>query len=89
VSQPSLEPTTSPSDTLLQMISILTQLPGGNARFVPLLMAKSRELLPDLVPKLFEANNLPIGAFADPMSPATRFLYEEEVGRGLYTDLRR
>jgi SP family general alpha glucoside:H+ symporter-like MFS transporter len=52
-------------------------------------MAKIHELLPDLAQKLCEATGMPFMALNNPMSPETRFTYEEEVGRGLYTDLRR
>lgn len=76
-------------EPLTQMTSLLIQLPGGTSRFVPLLLAKVHELLPDLVETLCEAVEIPFTAFNDPMSPDTRFVYEEEVGRGLYTDLRR
>jgi SP family general alpha glucoside:H+ symporter-like MFS transporter len=80
---------TTPVDHLIQIASLLTKLPGGNRKFVPLLLAKVHELLPDLVPMLCSAVDIPFNAFDDPMSPDTRFVYEEEVGRGLYTDLRR
>lgn len=62
------------------MILLLAQLPGGPSKFVPLLMAKVHELLPDVVQRLCEAIEIPLGAFSNPMSPDTRFMYEEEVG---------
>jgi SP family general alpha glucoside:H+ symporter-like MFS transporter len=71
------------------MVSLLVQLPGGTSKFAPLLMAKIYELLPDLAQKLCEATGMPSITLNNPMSPDTRFAYEEEVGRGLYTDLRR
>lgn len=78
-----------PVDYLTQVVSLLAKLPGGANKFVPLLIAKVNELRPELVNTLCTATQLPLGAFSDPMSPDTRFVYEEEVGRGLYTDLRR
>lgn len=78
-----------PIDYLAQVVSLLAKLPGGTNKFVPLLIAKVNELQPELVNTLCTATQLPLGAFSDPMSPDTRFVYEEEVGRGLYTDLRR
>jgi SP family general alpha glucoside:H+ symporter-like MFS transporter len=86
---PSLPVVAGPTDTLIHMLSVLVQQPGGNPKFVPLLMAKTHELLPDLVQDLLEAVEMPFSSFNSPMSPDTRFLYEEEVGRGLYTDLRK
>ncbi|KAH8704475.1 hypothetical protein GQ44DRAFT_663959 [Phaeosphaeriaceae sp. PMI808] len=74
---------------LTRMSSLLMQLPGGSSKFVPLLFAKVNELFPDLAKTLCDAIELPLGIFDDPMSPKTRFIYEDEVGRGLYTDLRR
>jgi SP family general alpha glucoside:H+ symporter-like MFS transporter len=71
------------------MASILMQLPGGTSKFMPLLLAKVHELLPELAKQLCEAAEMPLITFNDPMSPDTRFVYEEEVGWGLYTDLRR
>jgi SP family general alpha glucoside:H+ symporter-like MFS transporter len=71
------------------MVSLLVKLPGGTTKFAPLLMAKIHELLPDLAQKLCETIGMPSIALNNPMSPDTRFAYEEEVGRGLYTDLRR
>ncbi|XPS73303.1 hypothetical protein M3J07_005442 [Ascochyta lentis] len=78
-----------PVDYLTQVVSLLVQLPGGTDKFVPLLLAKIRELRPELVNALCAATQLPPTAFKDPMSPDTRFVYEEEVGRGLYADLLR
>ncbi|KAH4856228.1 hypothetical protein HBI70_059190 [Parastagonospora nodorum] len=89
LSQPSLQSQLSHTDSLTQMLSVLVQLPGGNTKFVPLIMAKVHELLPDLVRDLLAAVDMPFETLNHPMSPNTRFLYEEEVGRGLYTDLRR
>jgi SP family general alpha glucoside:H+ symporter-like MFS transporter len=82
-------PGDSPVDCLTHMVSLLVQLPGGTSKFAPLLMAKIHELLPDLAQKLCEATGMPSITLNNPMSPDTRFAYEEEVGRGLYTDLRR
>ncbi|KAF1932539.1 uncharacterized protein M421DRAFT_416166 [Didymella exigua CBS 183.55] len=78
-----------PVDYLTQVVSVLAKLPGGTDKFVPLLLAKINELRPELVHSLCAAMQLPFAAFSDPMSPDTRFVYEEEVGRGLYADLRR
>ena len=76
-------------DPLVEILSLILQLPGGNTKFVPLLMAKINELLPDLPQKLCQAVEIPFMSFSNPMSPDTRFAYDEEVGRGLYMDLRR
>jgi SP family general alpha glucoside:H+ symporter-like MFS transporter len=89
VSSSASYPRDSPQDSLAQIVSLLVQLPGGTSKFAPLLMAKIHELLPDLAQKLCEATGMPFVALSNPMSPETRFTYEEEVGRGLYTDLRR
>lgn len=78
-----------PVDYLTQVVSVLAKLPGGSTKFVPLLLAKINELRPELVDTLGTASQLPLTAFNNPMSPATQFLYEEEVSRGLYADLRR
>ena len=78
-----------PVDYLTQVVSVLAKLPGGSTKFVPLLLAKINELRPELVQTLGTASQLPLTAFNNPMSPATQFLYEEEVSRGLYADLRR
>lgn len=75
-----------PIDYLTQVVSLLSRLPGGANKFVPLLFAKINELRPELIGPLCAAAQLP---FNDAMSPDTRFLYEEEVGTGLYADLRR
>ncbi|KAJ4355030.1 hypothetical protein N0V95_003301 [Ascochyta clinopodiicola] len=79
----------SPVDYLTQVVALLTKLPGGATKFVPLLLAKINELQPELINTLCAATQLPLTALNDPMSPDTRFVYEEEVGRGLYADLRR
>lgn len=76
-------------DYLTQTASLLTRLPGGSTKFVPLLLAKVKELLPELVKTMCEVIQLPVLALNDPMSPGTRYVYEEEVGRALYTDLRK
>ncbi|KAH9871597.1 hypothetical protein J1614_005852 [Plenodomus biglobosus] len=89
VSSPASQLELSPTDYLTQTISLVAKLPGGSNKFVPLLIAKVKELLPDLVQTICEVIQLPHLAFNDPMSPDTRFVYEEEVGRGLYTDLRK
>ncbi|KAI8937324.1 hypothetical protein NX059_006531 [Plenodomus lindquistii] len=89
LSSPTSQLELSPLDYLTQTILLVTKLPGGSDKFVPLLIAKVRELLPDMVKTICEIVQLPHLAFDDPMSPDTRFVYEEEVGRGLYTDLRR
>ena len=78
-----------PTDYLIQMISLIVKLPGGSTKFYPLLIAKVKELVPDLVTTICQVIRVPLVALNDPMSPDTRFVYEEEVGRGLYTDLRR
>lgn len=79
----------SPADYLTQIMSLIAKLPGGSAKFVPLLLAKVNELLPELVKTMCDAMEMPSMVLNDPMSPDTRFTYEEEVGRGLYMDLRR
>ncbi|KAF2024174.1 hypothetical protein EK21DRAFT_118045 [Setomelanomma holmii] len=89
VSPPTVHVDATPQEYLGQIVSLLTKLPGGTSKFVPLLLAKIHELLPDLVQKLCSAADMPLVIFSDPMSPDTRFVYEEEVGRALYTDLRR
>jgi SP family general alpha glucoside:H+ symporter-like MFS transporter len=71
------------------MISLLAKLPGGSSKFVPLLLAKVKELVPELLEAICEVTELPVSVLSDPMSPDTRFVYEEEVGRALYIDLRR
>jgi SP family general alpha glucoside:H+ symporter-like MFS transporter len=78
-----------PVDYLTQVVSLLAKLPGGAKKFVPLLIAKVNELRPELVSTLCTATQQPLGAFSGPMSPDTQYIYEEEVGRGLYKDLRR
>jgi MFS transporter, SP family, general alpha glucoside:H+ symporter len=65
------------------------QLPGGRIRFVPLLLAKVKELLPDFLQVLCDAIQLPVPSMNSPMSPDTLFIYEDEVGKSLYADLRR
>jgi SP family general alpha glucoside:H+ symporter-like MFS transporter len=77
----------SPADYLTQTASLLAKLPGGSTKFVPLLLAKVNELQPELITPLCEAMQLPIST--QPLSPDTRFLYEEEVRTNLFTDLRR
>lgn len=89
VSIPASQMELGPVDYLTQVVSLLAKLPGGVDKFVPLLLAKINELQPELINTLCVATQLPLTAFNDPMSPDTRFVYEEEVGRGLYTDLRR
>lgn len=79
----------SPSDYLTQLMLLLAKLPGGSSKFIPLLLAKVNELLPDLMRHMCEVIQMPIHTINDPMSPGTRFVYEEEVGRGLHADLRR
>lgn len=78
-----------PVDYLTQVISLLAKLPGGSTKFVPLLLTKINELRPELIDTLCAATQLPLTAFNNPMSPDSRFVYEEEVGRALYADLRR
>lgn len=78
-----------PVDYLTQVISLLAKLPDGATKFVPLLLAKINELRPELINTLCAATQLSLTAFNDPMSPDTRFVYEEEVGRGLFADLRK
>jgi SP family general alpha glucoside:H+ symporter-like MFS transporter len=68
---------------------LIAKLPGGSSKFIPLLLAKVNELLPDLLGHICEALQMPIHNINNPMSPDTRFVYEEEVGRGLHADLRR
>ena len=76
-----------PVDYLTQTTSLLTKLPGGSSKFVPLLLAKVNELLPDLVKPLCEGIELNMMDLT-PLSPNSRFLYEEEVRGNLYEDLR-
>ena len=45
--------------------------------------------MPEIVPTLYDASEVPMVAINNPMSLDTRFLYEEEVSKGLYADLRR
>lgn len=78
-----------PVDYLTQTTALLIKLPGGSSKFVPLLLAKVNELLPELAKTLCDTIQIPLVSLNDPMSPDTRFIYEEEVGRGLYADLRR
>ena len=79
-----------PVDYLTGTTSLLAKLPDGETKFVPLLLAKVNELLPELVKGLCEAVQIQVPLLLEgPMSPDSRFLYEEEVGRGLYADLRR
>lgn len=79
-----------PTDYLTQTTSLLSKLPGGSARFIPLLLAKVKELVPELVGPLCEAIERPVaGVLAGPLSPESRGVYEEEVGGRLYADLRR
>lgn len=79
----------SPTNYLTEIASLLTQLPGGTSKFVPLLLAKVKELLPEVVTTLCETIHVPTDILNDPMSPDTRFVYEDEVGRALYRDLRK
>ncbi|CAO2648127.1 Nn.00g090490.m01.CDS01 [Neocucurbitaria sp. VM-36] len=79
----------NPADYLTQITTLIAELPGGSPKFVPLLLAKVNELLPELVVAMCEAVQMPSMMLNDPMSPDTRFVYEEEVGRGLYMNLRR
>ncbi|KAF2644674.1 hypothetical protein P280DRAFT_391533 [Massarina eburnea CBS 473.64] len=74
---------------LRQNTALLSKLPGGSSKFVPLLLAKINELVPELVQTLCDASEISDFAISFPMSPNTRFIYEEEVGRALYADLRR
>jgi SP family general alpha glucoside:H+ symporter-like MFS transporter len=68
---------------------LIAKLPGGSSKFIPLLLVKANELLPNLMRHICEAIQMPMHIINDPMSPNTRFMYEEEVGRGLHADLRR
>jgi SP family general alpha glucoside:H+ symporter-like MFS transporter len=68
---------------------LIAKLPGGSLKFIPLLLAKVNEILPDLLRHICEAIQMPMHSINDPMSPDTRFVYEEEVGQGLHADLRR
>ncbi|KAF2280120.1 uncharacterized protein EI97DRAFT_368835 [Westerdykella ornata] len=77
-----------PVDYLVQTTSLLTKLPGGSSKFVPLLLAKVNDLLPELVKPVCEAIQLPVVQM-HPLSPDSQFLYEQEVPMNLYTDLRR
>jgi SP family general alpha glucoside:H+ symporter-like MFS transporter len=79
-----------PVDYLTGTTSLLAKLPDGETKFVPLLLAKVNELLPELVKGLCDAVQIQVPLLLEgPMSPDSRFVYEEEVGRGLYADLRR
>ncbi|PVI07337.1 hypothetical protein DM02DRAFT_580620 [Periconia macrospinosa] len=100
----SSSPNRTDLDRLIPLTTLLSTLPSGREKFVPLLHAKLHELQPNLVPALVEAAG-GLGGVEDEndgeerrllglgvggvMSPGTRFLYEEEVGRGLFADLRR
>lgn len=77
------------SGDLVSLLVLIAKLPGGSSKFVPLLLAKANELLPELVKPMCEAIQVPMSIANDPMSPDMRSLYEEEVGQDLYTDLMR
>lgn len=77
-----------PIDYLIQTAALLTKLPGGSSKFIPLLLAKVNELLPELIKPLCEAIQLPV-ANIEPLSPDSRYMYEEEVTTTLYANLRR
>ncbi|KAF2727678.1 hypothetical protein EJ04DRAFT_594264 [Polyplosphaeria fusca] len=77
------------NDHLAQITALLIQLPGGVSRFVPLLLAKVKELLPGFFQPLCEAIQLPFPFKESPMSPNTLFVYENEVKTSLYAALRR
>ena len=68
---------------------LIAKLPSGSSKFIPLLLAKVNELLSDLLGHVCETIQVPISTNRIPMSTDTRFVYEEEVGRGLHADLRR
>jgi hypothetical protein len=89
VTPPEPENDISPTTYLFQIATLLAQLPGGMSKFVPLLLTKVKELLPESSKSLCETLMIPSTPFNDPMSPNTRSTYDEEVGRGLYTDLKR
>ncbi|KAE8826782.1 hypothetical protein CFE70_010008 [Pyrenophora teres f. teres 0-1] len=78
----------NPVDYLKQLVLLLVKLPGGFTKFAPLLLIKVGELLPELMNPIKEAMDIQIN-FRHPMSPDSRFAYEEEVGQGLYAALRR
>ncbi|KAF2745473.1 hypothetical protein M011DRAFT_377026, partial [Sporormia fimetaria CBS 119925] len=77
----------TPVDYLTQITVLISKLPGSS-KFIPLLVAKLNELLPELVQPLCASLEGPTVHF-NPLSPGSRYLYEEEVGSSLYTDLRR
>ena len=77
-----------PIDYLTQVVSLLSRLPGGTNKFVPLLLTKINEIQPELMSPLCTASQLPIAAFNDPITTDTRFVYEEEVRTALYADLK-
>ncbi|KAF2268015.1 hypothetical protein CC78DRAFT_455799 [Lojkania enalia] len=78
-----------PTDYLTQITSLLAKLPGGTSKFVPLLLVKVKELIPGLIVPLCEAVQLPLPSMEFPMSPNSKFVYEDEVRKNLYADLRR
>lgn len=76
-----------PVDYLIQTTVLLMKLPGGSKKFVPLLLAKIKELLPHLIKPICEGLELNVVDLT-PLSPNSRFAYEEEVRGSLYDDLR-
>lgn len=76
-----------PVDYLTQTTVLLTKLPGGSSKFVPLLLAKVNELIPELITPLCEGIEMDVVNLR-PLSPDSKFLYDEEVRGSLYTDLR-
>ncbi|KAF2007079.1 hypothetical protein P154DRAFT_481047 [Amniculicola lignicola CBS 123094] len=80
--------TLTPTDYLTSTATLLAKLPSGPEKFLPLLLAKLKELRPELVTRLCEACQCPVPVMQGPMSPDTRGWYEEEVGGSLQRDLR-
>lgn len=78
-----------PVDYLTQIILLMVKLPGGAKKFVPLLLTKINEVSPELISTLCATTQTSFPTFNDPTSSGTHFVYEEEVGRGLYVSLRR
>ncbi|KAF2202375.1 hypothetical protein GQ43DRAFT_313965 [Delitschia confertaspora ATCC 74209] len=73
---------------LRQLIALLAKLPYGSARFVPMLLTKVQELVPDRVSELCQNEQIPGPSNPSPLNITTRHMYEEEVGT-LYSHLRR
>jgi len=72
---------------LTQTASLLAKLPNGSSKFVPLLLVKINELVPNFVETICQATEVPVTSIHELHNPITGFSYEEELGRALYADL--